>query len=75
MTIDEAKTFLDNLKVCIEEHPIVADWLVEIGDRNDEADTPQTDMDEDIVRSYGFKVESYRQAKAKDEPQTDCPWE
>ena len=36
------------------------------------ADTPQTDMDEDIVRSYGFKVESYRQAKAKDEPQTDC---
>ena len=38
------------------------------------ADTPQTDMDEDIVRSYGFKVESYRQAKAKDEPQTDCGW-
>lgn len=37
-------------------------------------DTPQTDMDEDIVRSYGFKVESYRQAKAKDEPQTDCGW-
>ena len=35
------------------------------------ADTPLTDMDEDIVRSYGFKVESYRQAKAKDEPQTD----
>lgn len=40
----------------------------------DTADTPQTDMDEDIVRSYGFKVESYRQAKAKDEPQTDCGW-
>ena len=39
-----------------------------------QADTPQTDMDEDIVRSYGFKVESYRQAKAKDEPQTDCGW-
>ena len=39
-----------------------------------EADTPQTDMDEDIVRSYGFKVESYRQAKAKDEPQKDCGW-
>ena len=37
-------------------------------------DTPQTDMDEDIVRSYGFKVESYRQAKAKDEPQKDCGW-
>lgn len=38
------------------------------------ADTPQTDMDEDIVRSYGFKAESYRQAKAKTEPQTDCGW-
>ena len=44
-------------------------WLDE-----DTADTPQTDMDEDIVRSYGFKVESYRQAKAKDEPPTDCGW-
>ena len=29
---------------------------------------PQTDMAEDIVRSFGFKTESYRQAKAKDEP-------
>lgn len=36
MTNEEAKTFLDNLKVCIEEHPIVADWLVEIADRKDE---------------------------------------
>ena len=34
-------------------------------------DEPQTDMAEDIVRSFGFKVESYRQAKAKDEPQTE----
>ena len=32
---------------------------------------PQTDMDEDIVRSFGFKTESYRQAKAKTEPQTE----
>ena len=36
MTNEEAKTFLDNLKVCIEEHPIVADWLVEIADRKTE---------------------------------------
>ena len=28
---------------------------------------PQTDMAEDIVRSFGFKTESYRQAKAKTE--------
>lgn len=36
MTIEEAKTFLDNLTVCIEEHPIVAAWLVEIADRKTE---------------------------------------
>ena len=36
MTNEEAKTFLDNLKVCVEEHPIVADWLVEIADRKTE---------------------------------------
>lgn len=29
---------------------------------------PQTDMAENIVRSFGFKAESYRQAKAKKEP-------
>ena len=40
MTIEEAITFLDELKVCIEEHPIVADWLVEIADRKTE---PQTE--------------------------------
>ena len=52
MTIEEAKTFLDNLKVCIEEHPIVADWLVEIADRKTEptiskmeqVDEPKTQM-------------------------------
>ena len=41
MTNEEAKTFLDNLKVCIEEHPIVADWLVEIADRKTEQTEPQ----------------------------------
>ena len=39
MTNEEAKTFLDNLKVCVEEHPIVADWLVEIADRKTESDS------------------------------------
>ncbi len=32
---------------------------------------PQRNMAEDIVESFGFKAESYRQAKAKDEPQID----
>lgn len=31
---------------------------------------PQKNMAEDIVESFGFKTESYRQAKAKTEPQT-----
>lgn len=32
---------------------------------------PQRNMAEDIVESFGFKAESYRQAKAKTEPQTE----
>ncbi|MEE0899174.1 MAG: hypothetical protein U0L88_16325, partial [Acutalibacteraceae bacterium] len=36
MTNEEAKVFLDNLKICINEHPVVADWLVEIADRKAE---------------------------------------
>ena len=32
----------------------------------------QTDMAEDIVESFGFNAESYRQAKAKTEPQYDA---
>ena len=37
MTNEEAKMFLDNLKVCIDEHPVVADWLVEIANRKTES--------------------------------------
>lgn len=36
MTNEEAKVFLDNLKICINEHPIVAYWLVEIANRKTE---------------------------------------
>ena len=36
MTNEEAKEFLDNLKICINEHPVVADWLVEIENRKTE---------------------------------------
>ena len=51
MTNEEAKAFLDNLKICINEHPVVADWLVEIADRKtgptiskmEQVDEPQTD--------------------------------
>ncbi|MBQ1293137.1 MAG: hypothetical protein IIY21_03820 [Clostridiales bacterium] len=48
MTNEEAKTFLDNLKVCIEEHPIVADWLVEIADRKTENSSEKPNNCEDL---------------------------
>jgi hypothetical protein len=47
MTNEEAKVFLDNLKVCINEHPVVADWLVEIADRKTEQTTEDCSMVED----------------------------
>ena len=78
MTNEEAETFLDNLKVCIEEHPIVADWLVEIADRKNEPQTekfPQKWTDwckecgkkERCVRA-GFMPQCY---ESEDEPQTE----
>ena len=53
MTDKEAKVFLDNLKICINEHPIVADWLVEIADRKTEPTSSKMEqVDKDInVRS------------------------
>lgn len=79
MTIEEAKTFLDNLKVCIEEHPIVADWLVEIADRKTE---PQTHLlvteypqDGEVTLIGRDKTEAvvmaYDVYKELTEPQTD----
>ena len=52
MTREEAITLMDELQVCIKEHPIIAEWLVEIADRKTEpsnsekpngSDEPQTD--------------------------------
>ena len=64
MTNEEAKTFLNNLKVCVEEHPIVADWLVEIADRKTEPQTMYYPQVDGITPSV----------IVKDEPQTDCSW-
>lgn len=36
MTREEAITLIDELIVCIKEHPIIANWLVEIADRKTE---------------------------------------
>lgn len=36
MTREGAITLIDELRVCIKEHPIIADWLVEIADRKTE---------------------------------------
>lgn len=45
-------------------------WLFKEPSRAEQTE-PQRNMAEDIVESFGFKTESYRQAKAKDEPQTE----
>jgi hypothetical protein len=67
MTIEEAKTFLDNLKVCVIEHPIVADWLVEIENRKTE---PQTDCDTNLsVKPTGSTRSKMEQVET--EPQTE----
>lgn len=75
MTNEEAKAFLDNLKICIEEHPIVADWLVEIAGRKTE---PQTDCNGcKFVGTYDTEfpcANCSRKTKdyyAKDEPQAE----
>ena len=47
MTNEEAKMFLDNLKVCIYEHPVVADWLVEIANRKTENSSEKPNNCED----------------------------
>lgn len=49
MTIEEAKVFLDNLKICINEHPVVADWLVEIADRKTESNSEKPNNCEHIT--------------------------
>ena len=86
MTNEEAKVFLDNLKICINEHPIVADWLVEIADRKDE---PQNYCDDclytDTCDSKEFfyactskatiskmeQVDKDINVRSKDKPQTE----
>ena len=36
MTNEEAIAFMDNLIICVNEHPVVEDWLVEIANRKTE---------------------------------------
>lgn len=64
----EISTAVRKMKIFADAVALTVETATEI------ADTPQTDMAEDIVKSYGVKAESYRQAKAKTEPQTDCGW-
>lgn len=70
MTNEEAKVFLDNLKICIDEHPIVADWLVEIADRKTENCSEKPNNCEDL---QDWK-DRMRAEAVEDEPQTDCSW-
>lgn len=74
MTNEEAKAFLDNLKICINEHPVVADWLVEIADRKTESDSEKPNNC-DTCRHW-WKSEDVCllddcHYEPKDEPQTE----
>ena len=69
MTNEEAKVFLDNLKICINEHPIVADWLVEIENRNDEPSNSEIPNSSTISKME--QVDKDINVRSKDEPQTE----
>ena len=81
MTNEEAKVFLDNLKICINEHPIVADWLVEIADRKTDNGSEKPNNCENCKHHFGkdyYDIECEAKAfgneckfEPKDEPQTD----
>ena len=81
MTNEEAKAFLDNLKVCIKEHPIVADWLVEIADRKTEPTCSKMEQVEDEPQSHtvdlgnGFSITANDcdTCKHRDKPFDDLP--
>ena len=81
MTNEEAKVFLDNLKICINEHPIVADWLVEIADRKTEPTSSKMEQVEDephIVGKHADVIiidEPWYKEEPKDEPQTETKTE
>lgn len=47
MDIEKAYKFLDDLETLILEYPVVADWLIEIRNRKDTADTPQTEREDE----------------------------
>ena len=56
MTNEEAMAFMDNLMICINEHPVVVDWLVEIANRKDE---PQTDRSMAVGKRSDATVDKY----------------
>ena len=76
MTNEEAKVFLDNLKICINEHPIVADWLVEIGNRKTENSSEKPNNCEpktgEMMTEEKFDSMLARVLIGKDEPQPNA---
>ena len=70
MTNEEAKMFLDNLKICIDEHPVVADWLVEIADRKTENSSEIPNNCKDL---QDWKDRMWAEAIVTEpQPTTDC---
>ena len=81
MTEKEAKVFLNNLKVCIEEHPIVADWLVEIADRDNPlnkvkgSERSLKGLEQDPLHDDCFDCDKFFTCDNKgDDYKTDCAW-
>lgn len=88
MTIEDAKVFLDNLKICINEHPVVADWLVEIANRKTENSSEKPNNCEGLqdwkdrmwaeaivtepTVSKMEQVDKDINVRSKNEPQIDC---
>lgn len=82
MTNEEAKVFLDNLKICIDEHPVVADWLVEIADRKTEpqmGDAKPIPLSNRVTQiepeRSGYNLSPVdKDINVPNKPQTDCGW-
>ena len=66
MTNEEAKVFLNNLKICIDEHPVVADWLVEIANRKVEPNNCESECCK--CRWWNFEFGCQSKYKCKFEP-------
>ena len=58
MTREEAITLMDELLVCIKEHPIIAEWLVEIAGRKTEQSNSEKPNNCEELNAYRECIKS-----------------